>query len=444
VHYRTPHIPAVRVSPRLILAFGLLVEAGALTGIALLSDISAQVHLFLALFALAGAGFLLAIRAARTLAVGVPFILLLALAFRLPLLPAAPSLSDDVWRYLHDGRAQRAGVSPYAHAPADPATTSFRGPDFDRINHPDLPTIYPPVAQLAFFAAALLGEDFIGWKLILLAFEIALIVMIAATLRRSGHDDAGAVLYAWHPLAIIEVAGSAHVEPVAIAPLIAALLLVSMSRPFTAGAALGISIAAKYFALPLVFLLDRRATGRVAFGAIVAVSIVTLPWLIRSGGQIFGSLFVFGRSWESNGAIFAVLAGAAGGDIARALLASALLLVLVVLWRMRAPAVQTAFAFVFATLLLSPVVHPWYLLWLAALLPLVRRPAAAACAALTWTLLVPLAYLALPVYLAGGQWRVPLPALLAQYLPVFALLAFALIRGRADHRSPRSASSPAR
>src|SRR5262245_10175052 len=48
-------------------------------------------------------------------------VLLVAMLARLLLLPVPPALSDDVYRYLWDGRIAAAGWNPYYHAPQDPA-----------------------------------------------------------------------------------------------------------------------------------------------------------------------------------------------------------------------------------------------------------------------------------------------------------------------------------
>src|SRR4051812_23190448 len=39
---------------------------------------------------------------------------------------AAPSLSDDVFRFLWDGRVQAAGINPYLYPPDDPALAGLR------------------------------------------------------------------------------------------------------------------------------------------------------------------------------------------------------------------------------------------------------------------------------------------------------------------------------
>ena len=106
-------------SPRAALGCGLALELVAFTAFAALGDAGARVPLALVVLALAAAGFLLAITNLHRSALPSGLVLVVALALRTPLIPVEPSLSDDVWRYLHDGRAQLAGVSPFAFAPSD-------------------------------------------------------------------------------------------------------------------------------------------------------------------------------------------------------------------------------------------------------------------------------------------------------------------------------------
>ncbi len=440
VHSHPPYIRIMLRSPRAALGCGLALELLAFTAFAAVGDSGASVPLALAGLALAAAGFLLAITNLARSQLPTGLVLLFALVLRAPLFPVEPSLSDDVWRYLHDGRAQLAGVSPFESPPSDPSTIPFRGPEFDRINHPELVTIYPPFAQLTFAASAVLGSTLAGWKLILLAFEAALIVLLGHALRQRGRPPTLAAVYAWNPLAVAEVAAGAHVEPVAIATLLAALVLAGSGRPLFAGVALGLSVATKYFALPLAPFLDRARVGRTAVGCGAAVLLVSSPYLL-AGPDVFGSLFVFTRSWSSNAGIFAVLAALTGGTAARILVGLGLLGLLAHAWVRGSTAHDTAFAFVFATLLLSPVVHPWYLLWLVALLPLTSAPAPVRAAALLWSLTVPSAYIAVSAYRATGEWSVPLGARLVQYLPVLLLLAVAALNHRtgARHTATRSA-----
>ncbi|MBI4543739.1 MAG: hypothetical protein HY703_00915 [Gemmatimonadetes bacterium] len=430
--------------PHLLLAAALTIELAAFLTLAQLGDLAWRVPAFLALSALAAIGYAAGLAALRRRPVRLAVILLAGLVLRAPLLPTTPSLSDDVWRYLHDGRMQLAGVNPYRYAPADPATVPFRGPEHAHINHPTLPTIYPPAAQLAFLAAAALGASVPGWKLLLLLAELALALALAALLRARGLPVRRVALYAWHPLPVIEVAGSAHLEPLALAPLFFALALAAAARHSRAAALLGLAAAARYFAAPIAPFLDRRHPLRAASLAAAALAALYLPYLPGAGRAVLGSLGTYARTWEFNPAGHLALAALLGSAAAARALAGILLaLLLVWLWRRGTRAEDAGFSMILALLLVSPVVHPWYLLWLLPFLPLreVRRDGTT-LAAWAWTLTVLLSYTVLGEYRRSGVWEVPGWAALFEYTPVLGLLGWSAVRA-VRRGSPRSARAPA-
>ena len=55
--------------------------------------------------------------ACRRPASSLRLLLLLALAFRLTMWWSPPTLSEDIYRYVWDGRVQLAGINPYHYAP---------------------------------------------------------------------------------------------------------------------------------------------------------------------------------------------------------------------------------------------------------------------------------------------------------------------------------------
>ena len=69
-----------------------------------------------------------------------PVLFAVGLLMRLPLVPAPPMLSDDVHRFVWDGRVAAHGENPYRYAPVDTALASLRDDDWRRINNPSLPT----------------------------------------------------------------------------------------------------------------------------------------------------------------------------------------------------------------------------------------------------------------------------------------------------------------
>jgi hypothetical protein len=207
-------------------------------GVALLVVFDLARHLILVLLLL-GAAFLSLCWAARRLeAAGEGAgraILLGALLLRLSLLPLPLTLSDDVLRYLWDGRVAAAGRNPYLLPPAAPELTSLRD-DFRRqVPHAEIPTVYPPVAVAAFSIAARLPFPILSWKLLVTGADLAACALLLRLARQLGLPVGRTAWYAWNPLVALEVAGMGHVDVLGVA---AALAVVSilLARPVPRGA----------------------------------------------------------------------------------------------------------------------------------------------------------------------------------------------------------------
>lgn len=373
-----------------------------------------------------------------------------ALLLRLIALPASPGLSDDAYRYLWDGHVQSRGINPYVHAPEDPAldavATGFR----PLINNADLPTIYPPLSQMIFLAAALAGGGLLSLKILLLLFDGMTILALASILKRRGQDPARVVIYAWSPLAVIEVGWSAHLDPIGVSLLVVGILAAACSRPLAAVVAGALSGAAKYAGWLALPSLGRRAPGRAILTIPAVVVLCYVPYL-SAGAGVLGSLLVYAEYWRFNDSLFGIivaaveatgLAGAGGsglpggGTSLAAFLAdpfrlakiiAALLFGLAALRILRRgwedPAREILWV-LGAALLLSPTLHPWYLLWVAPLLALVPR---LSWTWLTWAVIV----FGYPMMAAqmGGEYP---PAWLAwlEYAPFYILLAVESARRR--------------
>ena len=144
------------IRPALFVAGGLIEIC--LLGMVVLGDLGRNIPMFLGLYGLAFITYLWAVRHADCFAVR--SVVAFGLLFRLTLLPAEPSLSDDVYRYVWDGRVQAAGINPYRHAPDSPELEHLRDERLHpRINHPHIPTIYPPAAQFLFLACSFVASS---------------------------------------------------------------------------------------------------------------------------------------------------------------------------------------------------------------------------------------------------------------------------------------------
>lgn len=127
-----------------------------------------------------------------------------------------PAFSDDIYRYVVDGLQLLGGQSPYAAAPVTIASRDTAAAWFAaRANHPDMITIYPPAAQLVFAAGAGAG-GLLGMKLCLTVLDIGVCLLLIRILLYLERPVSRAILYAWHPLPVIEIAGSGHIDAAAI------------------------------------------------------------------------------------------------------------------------------------------------------------------------------------------------------------------------------------
>lgn len=378
----------------------------ALLPIPFLGDLRPRAGILLCLWLAAHAAYLLAARGAmrggarRPAALGL--VLGIGLLARIIVIPAAPTLSEDVYRYLWDGRLVVSGVNPFAHAPTDPALAPFQDALLRRMNHPDLPTIYPPTAQVLFATAAAVHPDPLPWKLLLLGLEGLTLVALASLLRRRGLPAERLLLYYWNPLVIVESFGSGHLDLAIGVFLVAALALEEAGRRSLAGALFGLSVGVKYVSGILAPYWIRRRSFRLLFVSALVLAVLFAPFA-GAGASLWTSLSVYTRRWEYNGFLYPVLIRAGlTGESARLLLGVALAAAVLAVTARARSASGAALASLMALALLAPTLYPWYLVPIAALLPL--HPDAGL---LVLTGLVPLSYATLPEYAATGVWHLP-------------------------------------
>jgi hypothetical protein len=338
-------------------------------------------------------------------------VLLWAFLIRLPFLLTTPSLSDDIYRYVWEGRVVAEGMDPYDLAPDSPALASLaRGaPEWASVNHPDLPALYPAAAQWVFAALSTVLPEERFFRLFFLLCDLGVCLVLLGLLRGRG-DPAGLVLlYAWHPLAAVEVASSGHFDPLAMLPLLAGLLLWEKGWAKRAFFLWGLAAALKFvgglaslFALGVLW--RQRDLRGAAFGLLLTASPLLLFSLLFAldGSLPLGSAAVYGKHWMNYGSVHALLSFLVGVHPARAL--CVFLGGLFLAWLLvRGERPTRGFSLLFlGMLLLSPVVHPWYGLWLLALLPLWPRLDLFALVSL-----LPLSYLAWVTASPGAEWLAP-------------------------------------
>ncbi len=317
-------------------------------------------------------------------------VIVFAAAARLVLVPHAPDVSGDVYRYVWDGRVQSELVNPYRHAPDAAALVPLRDAEvYPHINRRSVPTIYPPVAQATFLGLNLAGLTSVtAVKLAMALADIAAIGAMALLLVRLGLQPARVVLYAWHPLAILEVGRSGHVDAVAVLLMMLALLAHVGRRPLLSGALTAAAALAKFYAaaiLPALLWVNGRRRWSVVTGFGLTAVVAYLPYLgVGTGvlGYLPGYLqeegFASGERFYLLGGLSRLGAGPLGPVDAAQWYQGLVTLAMggVAAWCWWRPpssvrgAIDRSLLLLLVLVVLSTPTYPWYLLLVLALIPM--------------------------------------------------------------------------
>ena len=218
---------------------------------------------------------------ARTARSTLIIVIVLAALFRLSLLFSPPYLSDDIYRYIWDGRVQATGINPYRYIPADSALAQLRDDKiYPRINRKDYArTIYPPAAEAVFFLTTRISESVTWMKATMVAFEALAVWALAQLLASFGMPRQRILLYAWHPLVVWEFAGSGHADSIAIAFIALALLARRRNSEIGTGISLGGATLGKIFPFVLFPAFYKRWDWKMPLAFLTAIAVGYLPYL---------------------------------------------------------------------------------------------------------------------------------------------------------------------
>ena len=190
------------------------------------------------------------------------YLLTLAVVARLLAVPAWPQLSDDIYRFIWDGRLLVQGWNPFEYLPSyylslDHPPDGITSALYEKLNSPEYFTVYPPVAQAVFalgawlFPNSLWGHTLVI-KFFLLACAFGTILLLPKMMQRLGLPQYRAAIYLLNPLVIVEIMGNLHFEGAMVFFLLLAFWWLSSGRWKWSAVAMSFSIAAKL--LPLMFL----------------------------------------------------------------------------------------------------------------------------------------------------------------------------------------------
>ncbi len=273
-------------------------------------------------------------------------------------------LADDYLRYLFDGKLLLKGIIPYGKRPLDL-------PLFARhwVPKPEIPTIYPPLAEGLFALAAWSGSGLAALRLL---NGFGLLLFCGAALftwgRERGKQAIGLTLFC--PLVQQELFHSAHIDAWVLPFLFLALGLMLRGRAWGAGVGLGLASLIKFtpalVLLPWLMRLDAPARLKASLGFLGVLLLGFLPFYPL---HPFAGLLVFYRSLDGVSPFYLLLRLALDQDLARIILAG-IGLPLGFFWLWSKPFLQEGVWVLGLLFLITPPGFPWYLV---PLLPLMRE-----------------------------------------------------------------------
>lgn len=248
---------------------------------------------------------------------------LLGMLMRAMLVFSFPNWSDDVYRFIWDGRLLTNGINPFLYPPGHyieminpPAGLSTEL--FDQLNSPTYNSVYPPVSQAIFWMAnSLFPNSLYGAvvviKLWLFLAEIGNLFLVQKILYYLKLPSERILIYALNPLIIMEVMGNLHFEGMMLFFVLLGLYLLLNNRVFFSSFAWAMAIGVKL--VPLLFMplmipalgWPRKSLGYFAvLGSFLAF--IFLPFWNSLFLQGFASsLDLYFQQFEFNASIYYVL-----------------------------------------------------------------------------------------------------------------------------------------
>jgi hypothetical protein len=383
---------------------------------------------FIELALLAGVAYLIAlcgftrIPATRSATI---LLIFLAIAFRVPLWTLEPTLSDDIHRYRWEGKVQAHGWNPYAIAPNDPRLSPLRDRYYDVMPGREIPAIYPPVSELLFCAAWKLFPGPVAFKIPFELADVLVISLLAWIFRGEADRNFRLAVYAWNPLVVVEFAGSAHNDVLAVLGIVCGLAMFKR-WPVFSSVPVALATMAKVFPAVLLPVWIRRAgfpQKKAGWWAAILVALVVALVLAPYGRGLHmfrANLTYYEATWRNyHASLYSLIDWLTGGHTRIPALVGVLSawgLALWLSWKRADPA-RAAYLLIGTILAFSPNGYSWYFTWIVPLLCFFPNPA--------WLMLTVLQFLSYNVLIGYGilgvfifspfqQWLV--------YAPFYALL----------------------
>ncbi len=314
-------------------------------------------------------------------------LLFAGILFRILLLFSVPNLSDDVYRFIWDGRLAANGINPFSHLPTEiiqmPPVNGITKELFGQLNSPDYYTIYPPVLQGVFWLTAKLFPvnvfaSVVFMKCIIFLVELGTVFLLIQLLKKISLPIHLSLLYFLNPLVLTELTGNVHFEGVMIFFVLLAFLLVLKNNWQGSAIWLGLGIATKLVpVLFLPFLVNRLGWKKGILYSIVTacIKLILLAFVfdVATIQNLLKSIDLFIQRFEFNASVYYIVRWVGTmvsgynliAFVGPLLLVTAGVIILFLSFRGKKKSNQSFFSralfIITVWFLFSTTIHPWYI-----------------------------------------------------------------------------------
>ncbi len=354
-------------------------------------------------------------------------LIFLAFLLRLSFVSSPVIGSDDIYRYMWDGKIQTNGINPYLYSPDDEHLNAYHSELLPKaVNFKEMKSIYFPLSQWIFYTGyQLSGESVWGYKFLLFLFELMTLGALILLTKKLNIEPKYLLLYALAPLSIFQFAIDAHLDGFGLPLILFSIYFFLDEKKVLSALLLGLSLAIKPVGLlliPIFFLHEKGWSGKLKIVLIPLITFFSQFVFYIASTNPFEAFLIFTKNWYFNGFIFNLFNSViSNNQISRIFCALILIITLIPLYFSKQELLNKIYYAVLLLMIFSPVVHPWYIAWILILIPIVRKQSG-----IYFTAAGSLTAITIMNYQLYGIWKDYWFVLAIEYLPVLVLFYFEL------------------
>ncbi|MCX7875503.1 MAG: glycosyltransferase family 39 protein [Melioribacteraceae bacterium] len=357
------------------------------------------------------------------------FLIFISLTTQLSFINFDPIGSDDIYRYIWDGKVQANNINPYLYKPIDNELDSLHSDLLPaKMNFKEMKTIYFPLSQWLFFISYKISEEsFWGFKFLIFISIILSYFLTYKLLKVLNHDIKNILVLILSPLIYFQFSLDGHLDAFGLPFLLSAILFYFLNKKLTSAFFLGLSFSIKPIAIVLIpiFILNEKSNiEKLKFLLISLLSffIQFIPYIFSSNP--FEAFIIYSKNWMYNGFIFTSINSLLkNNQLSRLATWGLLFIFLIPIYFRKIDLLKKIYFSLLLMIIFSPVIHPWYLSWLLILLPFVRN-----WSGIYLVSSVSLTSLTIFIYKTTGVWKDFYLIQMIEFIPVLALIIYELYK----------------